>query len=251
MNATLGLLPLIGASPIIQPMVELIDRIAEATKAVGYSLSGAAVAIGLSAQASQKWKKGQISDGSLKAIATLTGYSYIWLREGIGPKRGDDLESRLGSAESRAVVPQKPSNGEVAIPQFDTGGMGGHGLVLQDQPGIIENWTVSREWAQANIPSCTSFSNLCLVTGFGDSMPDAFSPGDPIIVDLGIKSCTHDGIYFFRVGNEGFIKILQRIPGTGIMAISQNKNYQSWPIREDMDFEVFGKVLRAWKGKNY
>jgi hypothetical protein len=140
---------------------------------------------------------------------------------------------------------------DVTIPQFDTGGMGGHGLVLQDQPGIIENWQVSREWANSNIPSCTSFHNLCIVTGFGDSMPDAFNPGDPVIVDMGIRTCTHDGIYFFRVGNEGFIKILQRIPGVGIMAISQNKNYRDWAIRDDMDFQVFGKVLKAWKGKNY
>lgn len=64
---------------VFQPMVELIDRLKEATKAAGFSLSGAAVAIGLSAQASQKWKKGQIGDDTLKSLARLTGYSYFWL----------------------------------------------------------------------------------------------------------------------------------------------------------------------------
>lgn len=178
---------------------------------------------------------------SLDDLTKLAGVMGLTLTELLG-------ESALPAV--RGLVPVVASD-DVTIPQFDTGGMGGHGLVLQDQPGIIENWQVSREWAKANIPSCTSFQNLCIVTGFGDSMPDAFNPGDPVIVDMGVRTCTHDGVYFFRVGNEGFIKILQRIPGVGIMAISQNKNYRDWPIRDDMDFQVFGKVLKAWKGKNY
>lgn len=158
--------------------------------------------------------------------------------------------------EMRSLIPAKQQNtqvsDEISIPQYNTGGIGGNGgLVLRDQPGVIQQWTVSHEWVRANIPSCTSPKNLCLVTGFGDSMPDTFSPGDPVIIDRGVTTCDHDGIYFFRVGNEGFIKILQRIPGVGIKVISQNKNYESWTLTQDMDFEVFGKVLKAWKGKNY
>lgn len=164
----------------------------------------------------------------------------------------DRLDGELppdpGRAVNRPVVPAD----EVAIPQYKTGGMGGNGgLVLRDQPGTIQNWTVNREWLRANIPYCTSPGNLCIVTGFGDSMPGVFNPGDPVLVDRGVRSCDHDGIYFFRVGNEGFIKILQRIPGSGILVISQNPNYRDWTLKEGMDFEVFGKVLKAWKGENY
>lgn len=182
---------------------------------------------------------------TVEKLAGALGCSYPELYEGT-----DYLDGEFRHISQQAKLPAPPAD-EVSIPQFDTGGMGGHGLVLQDQPGVIENWQVSREWAKANIPSCTSYKNLCLVTGFGDSMPDAFNPGDPVIVDTGIRSCTHDGIYFFRVGDEGFIKILQRIPGVGLMAISQNKNYRDWLIQDDMGFEVFGKVLKAWKGRNY
>ena len=140
---------------------------------------------------------------------------------------------------------------ELIIPQYNTGGMGGNGLILRDQPGIIQNWSVSREWLSANVPYCSNPSNLCIVTGFGDSMPDMYSPGDPVLVDLGVKLCDHDGVFFFRVGDEGFIKRLQRIPGEGIRVISQNKEYETWTIKPSMDFEVFGKVLKAWKGRTY
>lgn len=253
MNATTGLLPSVGQEQILQPMVELIERLKEATKAAGYSLSGASVAIGLSAQASQKWKKGQIGDDTLKALASLTGYSYIWLRDGLGQKTGDYQGPASGGLDIVArdmATPYQP--GELAIPQYDTGGRGGNGgLVLRDQPGVIQNWSVNQEWVRANVPHCTSPRNLCIVTGFGDSMPDTFNPGDPVLVDRGVTACDHDGVYFFRIENEGFIKRLQRIPGVGIRAISQNKEYETWTITPDMDFEVFGKVLRAWKGRNF
>lgn len=164
------------------------------------------------------------------------------------------LEKEYQEKYQLKEIPAAPSvgeAGEINIPQYNTGGMGGNGLVLRDQPGIIQKWSVSHEWLRANVPHHTSVKNLCIVTGFGDSMPETYSPGDPLIVDLGVTVCDHDGIYFFRVGDEGFIKRLQRIPGQGILVLSQNKEYRDWTITPDMDFEVFGKVLRAWKGRNY
>lgn len=144
------------------------------------------------------------------------------------------------------------SDNLVIVKQFEAGGsMGDAGVILQDQPGQIESWTVTREWIQKNIRNCTASENLCIVTGFGDSMRPLYEPGDPLIIDTGVRSVDFDGIYFFRVGDEGFIKRLQRIPGEGIMAISENKAYRDWVIREGMDFEVLGRVIKAWKSANY
>jgi phage repressor protein C with HTH and peptisase S24 domain len=127
----------------------------------------------------------------------------------------------------------------------------GNGLVLRDQAGIINSLNVNQEWIQKNVPYCTSPKNLCIVTGFGDSMQGIFNSGDPLIVDRGVTSCDYDGIYFFRVGNEGYIKRLQRIPSVGIRVISENKAYEAWTITDGMDFVVFAKVLKAWRGENY
>ena len=127
----------------------------------------------------------------------------------------------------------------------------GSGLLLRDQPGVIQSWQVNSEWIQKNIKSHTGAANLCIVTGFGDSMKGMFNSGDPLVVDRGVTTVEFDAVYFFRVGEEGFIKRLQRIPGEGLRVLSENKKYESWTIRDGMDFEVFGRVLKAWQGEDF
>lgn len=129
--------------------------------------------------------------------------------------------------------------------------MGG-GLVLQDQPGVIQSWKVSPEWLRRNVKGYNSAKNLCIVTGFGDSMRPLFNPGDPLLVDTSINTVDFDSIYFFRVENEGFIKRLQRIPGEGLRVLSANRdNYEPWTIKPDMDFQVFGRVLKVWRSEDF
>jgi phage repressor protein C with HTH and peptisase S24 domain len=158
-----------------------------------------------------------------------------------------------GVAQTARTINERRKNkpDEFVIPQFDTGGAMGDGLILRDQPGVIQSWHVNQEWVQKNIKSHTSSSNLCIVTGFGDSMKGMFNSGDPLVVDRGVKAVDFDAVYFFRVADEGFIKRLQRIPGEGLRVLSENKKYDSWTIKPDMDFEVFGRVVKAWQGEDF
>lgn len=128
----------------------------------------------------------------------------------------------------------------------------GSGVVLKDQPGVIQSWRVSQEWLQKNVRSCSATSNLVIVTGFGDSMRPMFNPGDPLLVDTGVQSVEFDAVYFFRVDDEGFIKRLQRIPGEGIRVLSANRDhYDPWTIKKGMDFQVFGRVLKVWCSEDF
>lgn len=129
--------------------------------------------------------------------------------------------------------------------------MGVGGVILRDQPGEIRSWDVSEEWLRKNVPTCSSPNNLAIVTGFGDSMRPLYNPGDPLLIDIGVKTVDFDAIYFFRVGDEGFIKRIQRIPGNGLVAISENRSYRDWTITGEMDFEVFGRVVKIWKGDDF
>lgn len=136
---------------------------------------------------------------------------------------------------------------EILLQQFDaTGRMGNGGAVLDGQPSVIRSWSVSPEWVSQNIRAHSGVKNLCIVTGLNDSMQPLFNSGDPLIIDTGITTVESEGVYYFRVGDEGLIKRLQPIPGVGIRVISANKEYETWTIREDMDFEVFGRVLKVW-----
>lgn len=138
--------------------------------------------------------------------------------------------------------------------QYASGGSMGYGISLPDQPGVIQNWSVSREWLNKNIKTHSGVHNLCIVTGFGPSMQPMFNPGDPLLVDTGVQSVIADGIYFFRVGNEGFVKQLQKIPtecGLKYIAKSKNPDYDNFEITEKMDFEVLGRVVRVWCGTDF
>lgn len=144
-----------------------------------------------------------------------------------------------------------PKLRDTLIPQYATGGSMGNGLILRDQPGHITSWRVTPEWIQKNVHNITSAGNLAIVTGFGDSMKPMYNPGDPLLVDAGVREMAFDGVYFFRIGEEGFIKRLQRIPGIGIRAISENKAYEPWDIKADMDFQVLARVVKVWRGDDY
>lgn len=143
---------------------------------------------------------------------------------------------------------------EFKINQFDTGGSMGRGVLLRDQPGVIKSWTVSDSWLQQNVHRITSPRNLCIVTGFGPSMQPLFNPGDPLLVDRGITRVDVDAVYFFRIHEEGFIKQVQRLyQGENLVlrAKSYNPMYDPFDIPQTSAFEVFGRVVKVWKGEEF
>lgn len=172
-------------------------------------------------------------------------------------------QDHSGDVELQSVAPaphEDPAgNGDLVITEFDAGGgMGTNGrLLLEDQPGVIRSWNVSADWLHLNVPSYSSLKNLCIVTGFGPSMRPMFNPGDPLLVDRGVRTVNHEGIYFFRVGDEGFIKIVQRVPefeGPGFVyrIISKNPDYPPYDISaKNQHFQVIGKVLTVWRSEQF
>jgi hypothetical protein len=206
-----------------------------------------------------------------KNIEEQMGYAVPWLLEGVPPKMprkaGNDrrasltlpavsadpgAERRLAPAGRRTHDADGPRDDEIDIPQYDgIGGSMGMGVLLRDQPGEIHGWRVTLEWVNKNVKNHSGTANLRIVTGFGDSMRPLFNPGDPLLVDAGVRSVDFDSIYFFRIGDEGFIKRLQRVPGQGLLAISENKSYRDWVITPDMDFEVFARVIKVWCGSDF
>lgn len=143
----------------------------------------------------------------------------------------------------------------IVIPQYEVAGAMGNGLVLEPEPpGIIRSWNVSSDWLRRNIAYCSSYQNLTIVTGYGNSMSDLYGPGDPLICDIGHTTVDADGVYFFRIDEFGYIKMLQRIPtadGTILRARSKNPDYEPFDITPAMAdrFQVFGRILKAWKGE--
>ena len=234
-------------------MSTLKERLEEAIKEAKVTKTAIWKACGLSSGAVSQWFSGstqKIEGENLLNAARVLGVTPEWLATGKGRMKKLDAEN-FNDESQRSVTPSV-EDGAITINQYnDAHGSMGSGLILHDQPGQITGWKVTPEWIDKNLPSNSGRSNLSIVTGFGDSMKGMYNSGDPIIIDVGITSCDYDGVYFFRIGDEGFIKTLQRIPGDGIRVISENKKYENWTITGDMDFEVFGRVLKVWKSEEF
>lgn len=182
------------------------------------------------------WRKRGVPDRVAIQIQLDYGINANWLLRGIRP---------------RSFAPAPANNDLFVIEKYDVEASMGHGRAAPQQHAAIEQFQVDKQWLQKNIGSCTSLSNLRIITGIGDSMEGLFSDGDPIIIDLGIRRIDVDGVYFFRVGDDYFIKRLMRVPGKNIIrATSVNPGYDPFEITGDMDFEIGGKVIKVWQGKS-
>ncbi|HVL77601.1 MAG TPA: S24 family peptidase [Noviherbaspirillum sp.] len=244
-NANTVLNNILFSSLKMPPMHDTMRRLYRAAEQIREVKGPAALArlLNVSAQTVHNWESRGVSRAGLLAAQERIGCNATWLESGVGDmvRATIAIESAPpGRADSIEIVQYKEVMGSM-----------GNGLVLRDQPGEIQSWRVSSEWVQKNVPHNTGVQNLCIVTGFGPSMRPLFNPGDPLLVDRGVTKADRDAIYFFRVGDEGFIKHLQRVPGTGLVAISENKIYKDWVITPDMDFEVFGLVLKVWRGEDF
>lgn len=139
----------------------------------------------------------------------------------------------------------------VTIPIFQVQASMGVGLPMPDQDTVIDSIRVPQAWVRDNLPHITSPKNLKVITGYGDSMEDTFSPGDPLIIDTGVRDIKIDAIYMFALHSELYIKRVQRLPGGGLKVISDNKKYDAVTLT-DGDREalrVLGRVVYRWSGK--
>ena len=227
------------------------DRVRRKREALGMSQDDLAEKVGISQVAIAKIEAGGNTRHGRKIAETL----HTSLAE---------LETGIAATDEGASAPHEPpvddgGEPELVITQYDeTGGSMGHGFNLTDSPpGHIRSWRVTHEWLRLNVPMHSGVKNLAIVTGFGPSMKPMFNPGDPLLVDTGVKVIDHEGVYFFRVGDEGFIKLVQRVPdpeGAGVMLqiISKNPDYPPYPMSpKNPHFEVLGKVLTVWRSEQF
>lgn len=243
-------------------MKTLASRLKHALKVRGKTPADLARGIPTTDSTVSQWLSGEIKSmrsGNLIAAASFLSCNPPWLASGKGA-------SGLEEEHTGAVLVMEPSGkfgpatsaDDLVINQYEAGGAMGHGLVLEDRPpGLIKSWKVDHEWLRLNVRHHTGIQNLRIVTGFGPSMRGMFNPGDPLLCDCGVNTVEVDAVYFFRAGDHGFIKMLQRIPtadGLVIRAKSKNPDYDPFDITpamlaQDGYFEVFGKVLTVWKSE--
>lgn len=229
-------------------MKNIGERAKDYRESRGWNTSEMARAVGTSRQNIESLEAaGDRKPRYIAALARVMGVSTDDLLSSTHQATSITPSGHFGTPTATQTAP------DLVIPQYAAGGSMGNGLVLEEkQPGIIKSWHVDQEWLRLNVKSHTGAKNLCIVTGFGPSMRPLYNPGDPLLLDSGVKEVESEGVFFFRIGDHGYIKQLQRIPvgrETVIRAKSLNPTYDPFNITPDMDFEVFGKVLTVWKSE--
>lgn len=250
----------------MQKIVQILGNIAELSRRVDVAYPTA-----------QKWVKegAEPSTTNLVKIAEVSGVNLEWLATGKGEpfprtQNKENTESdphtslQISLARSATFMKQAKSekhkeqgtNGVydtqgnpvdigdfVFIPYYNVSLSAGHGSwVDSEQP--THSLAFRRDWLTLFVTS--NLQKLSVVKVKGDSMVGVFNDSDTILIDHS-QTEPHDDLYAIRLGNEVFVKRLQRLPHK-LMVISANPEYPPFEINmDDSDFAVIGKVV--WLGR--
>ena len=136
----------------------------------------------------------------------------------------------------------------VFIPLYDVALSAGHGAWADDIPPK-STLAFRRDWLEAFVT--TDFNNLSVVMVKGDSMAGVLNDKDAILVDHS-RTEASDGLYALRIGNEIFVKRVQRLPHA-LLVTSENPQYKPFEVplqngdSSDSSVSIIGKVV--WLGR--
>lgn len=111
-------------------------------------------------------------------------------------------------------------------------------------PSPAEDWIEGRLDLNRHLikhPAATFYMRV-----IGDSMNDEIREGDILVVDRAAEAEDGD-IVVVRIFNDFTVKKLSLQDGK-IQLLAANDSYQPIEITEEMDFEVWGKVLWSIRG---
>lgn len=154
-----------------------------------------------------------------------------------------------GKVTEKFITPARA--GEIDIPQYDVRAAMGHGQVLpSDYIETIRHITVSTDFLRQQGCTVSNSKNLCIITGFGESMHKTFASGDPLIIDRGVTTVEIDGVYLISLNNHLMVKRLQII-SRGVRILSDHDAYPPHEITETEmdDLVIHAKVLLAWRSQ--
>ena len=267
------------------------ERIREVVSIIGNS-NIAAKKIGVTTSSVARWIKGESdpSRTNLIKIAEAAKVEVNWLATGQGPmfasaatrlnepqasynvseqdegrrllqqqmqKTQEVLDNirkteRKGTAEDSQAfdVKGRPVDIDefVFIPLYDVAVSAGHGAWADDIPPKA-TLAFRRDWLDMFI--ATDFSNLSVVMVKGDSMAGVLNDKDAILVDHS-RTEASDGLYALRIGNETFVKRVQRLPHA-LRITSANPEYDPFEVplqngdSSDNSVSIIGKVV--WLGR--
>lgn len=203
---------------------------------IGVSLSG--VKKWLSGASDPKWS-------SIVSVSEACGVSVEWLATGKGPMptSGTNSQSEPGNA---TLVPLD-SNSFVPVPVFDVHASAGGGAM---NFGEVVSGYLSLPVSYLKDHLGVNPKDACGIYINGDSMEPSLEDGGVALLDRSenARSNKGDGIYTFRIGEELFIKRLER-QGSRIVVQSDNPAYNPWEIsdHDKANMKILARVVGTFR----
>lgn len=213
--------------------------------------------IGMSASGfTRVWKDDAIPTADyLMKIQEVTGCDLNWLLTGVGTpyldkshpdnaggfrveQRDDGVTDTLGNPVDLSEF--------IFVPRYNVAAAAGHGAAVYAERPLF-CMAFRKYWIDNYITKQPE--KLSVITVKGDSMEGVLNHGDNILVNHA-ETEPRDGLYVLRIGNDLFVKRVQRIPGK-LLVTSANPHYAPFEIdladTQD-DTAIIGRV--EWYGRS-
>lgn len=133
----------------------------------------------------------------------------------------------------------------VFIPRYSVEAAAGHGQAVNDEKPLF-CMAFRRYWIENYVTRQTD--KLSVIAVKGDSMEGILNHGDNILINHA-ETEPRDGLYVLRIGNDLFVKNIQRLPGR-LLVKSANPLYEPFEIdltADNTDTAIIGRV--EWFGR--
>nr|DAK44703.1 MAG TPA: Repressor protein CI [Caudoviricetes sp.] len=200
-------------------------------------------------------KNGLPKAETLIKVQEVTGCDLNWLLTGEGspyldknhPDNAGGFPVQTGSDGVTDILGNPVDLSEfVFVPRYNIAAAAGHGAPVYGEEPLF-CLAFRRYWIENYVTKQPE--KLSVITVKGDSMEGVLNHGDSILINHA-ETDPRDGLYVLRIGNDLFVKRVQRIPGK-LLITSANPSYAPFEIdlsHTDDDIAVIGRV--EWYGRS-
>lgn len=202
------------------------------------------------------WYKGGVPRRTTaQKIAETTGCRLSWLLHGEGPMRDETRAERESEASGGVAAPAERDEYFVPpavheefcfIPRYNLKASAGFGTSASGEQAVFY-MAFRRYWVKNYLNA--SPRDLAVISVKGDSMSGVLEDRDTILVNTAERN-PGEGLFVIRIGDDIFVKQLQRLPGGAVQVKSANPLYETFTVDlagAGSEFEVIGRVV--WFGR--
>lgn len=186
--------------------------------------------------------KGQTQSQAAQTLGVSDNTLSNWLNKGMMPS-WDNLEKCAAlvgmSVQELLFGAMQPNDDYVEIPEFDIRFSAGHGAMLFEESAATGTASYREDWfikERLNPQKCVRARVQ------GTSMQGILWDGDIVLINRDETAVIDGKIYALRIGEELYIKRLQKIPGGTLKLQSENPDYDDVVVDVNDEVEIIGRI---------